>query len=225
MHPKPDPYNEYIDRIGELISGEVKKMYRGEIIVDLRRDVEAFLPRSEQTRSERWIQGERIRAVITNVYKRKGPQVEVSRTSVELLRRLLEQEVPEIDDGKVVIKAAVREPNERAKIAVIATASGIDPVEACLGMKGSRVQAITRELRGEKIDVIEWSDELTIFAARALAPAKVNEVRVIDAEQRLLVAIVSADQLSLAVGKRGQNVRLANQLVGGSIDLRSEDET
>ncbi|HKE59024.1 MAG TPA: S1 RNA-binding domain-containing protein, partial [Pyrinomonadaceae bacterium] len=149
MHPRPDPYDEYSDRIGELISGRVKKMYRGDVIVDLGRDVEAFVPRSEQAAAEQWSQGERIRAVITNVYKRKGPQVEVSRTSSELLRRLFEQEVPEIRAGKVVIKAAVREPNECAKIAVIATESGIDPVNVCLGPKGSHVQAISRELRGE----------------------------------------------------------------------------
>jgi N utilization substance protein A len=154
----------------------------------------------------------------------KGPQVVVSRTSPELLKRLFEMEVPEIYDGTVVIKSAVREPGERAKIAVASTERDVDPVGACVGMKGSRVQAIIRELRGEKIDIIEWSDEPSVFAANALSPAKVNQVRITDIEHRQMEVIVNEDQLSLAIGKRGQNVRLATKLVGWNIDIRSEEE-
>jgi N utilization substance protein A len=163
--------------------------------------------------------------VINNVSKEsKGPQVEVSRTSPELLLRLFEMEVPEIYDGTVVIKSAVREPGERAKIAVMSNERDVDPVGACVGMKGSRVQAIIRELRGEKIDIIEWSDEPSVFAANALSPAKVNQVRITDIENRQMEVIVNEDQLSLAIGKRGQNVRLATKLVGWNIDIRSEEE-
>jgi N utilization substance protein A len=150
--------------------------------------------------------------------------VEVSRTSPELLLRLFEMEVPEIYDGTVVIKSAVREPGERAKIAVMSNERDVDPVGACVGMKGSRVQAIIRELRGEKIDIIEWSDEPSVFAANALSPAKVNQVRITDIENRQMEVIVNEDQLSLAIGKRGQNVRLATKLVGWNIDIRSEEE-
>ncbi len=183
------------------------------------------MPRSQQSRGEQWNQGERIRVVINNVSKEsKGPQVEVSRTSPELLLRLFEMEVPEIYDGTVVIKSAVREPGERAKIAVMSNERDVDPVGACVGMKGSRVQAIIRELRGEKIDIIEWSDEPSVFAANALSPAKVNQVRITDIENRQMEVIVNEDQLSLAIGKRGQNVRLATKLVGWNIDIRSEEE-
>ncbi|HEV2905366.1 MAG TPA: transcription termination/antitermination protein NusA, partial [Pyrinomonadaceae bacterium] len=163
--------------------------------------------------------------VITNVSKEsKGPQIEVSRTSPELLERLFEMEVPEIYDGTVVIKSCVREPGERAKIAVVSNERDVDPVGACVGMKGSRVQAIIRELRGEKIDIIEWSEEPSVFAANALSPAKVNQVRITDIENRQMEVIVNEDQLSLAIGKRGQNVRLATKLVGWNIDIRSEEE-
>src|SRR5688572_3540827 len=205
-------------------NGYVKRFERGNIIVDLG-NLEAILPRSQQSRGEQWNQGERIRVVINNVSKEsKGPQVEVSRTSPELLLRLFEMEVPEIYDGTVVIKSAVREPGERAKIAVMSNERDVDPVGACVGMKGSRVQAIIRELRGEKIDIIEWSDEPSVFAANALSPAKVNQVRITDIENRQMEVIVNEDQLSLAIGKRGQNVRLATKLVGWNIDIRSEEE-
>src|SRR3989454_5134858 len=217
-------YEQYIDKIGDLVNGYVKRFERGNIIVDLG-NLEAILPRSQQSRGEQWNQGERIRVVINNVSKEsKGPQVEVSRTSPELLLRLFEMEVPEIYDGTVVIKSAVREPGERAKIAVMSNERDVDPVGACVGMKGSRVQAIIRELRGEKIDIIEWSDEPSVFAANALSPAKVNQVRITDIEQRQMEVIVNEDQLSLAIGKRGQNVRLATKLVGWNIDIRSEEE-
>ncbi|HZJ43215.1 MAG TPA: transcription termination factor NusA [Pyrinomonadaceae bacterium] len=217
-------YEQYVDKIGDLVNGYVKRFERGNIIVDLG-NLEAILPRSQQSRGEQWNQGERIRVVINNVSKEsKGPQVEVSRTSPELLLRLFEMEVPEIYDGTVVIKSAVREPGERAKIAVMSNERDVDPVGACVGMKGSRVQAIIRELRGEKIDIIEWSDEPSVFAANALSPAKVNQVRITDIENRQMEVIVNEDQLSLAIGKRGQNVRLATKLVGWNIDIRSEEE-
>ncbi|HYN23701.1 MAG TPA: transcription termination factor NusA [Pyrinomonadaceae bacterium] len=217
-------YEQYIDKIGDLVNGYVKRFERGNIIVDLG-NLEAIMPRSQQSRGEQWNQGERIRVVINNVSKEsKGPQVEVSRTSPELLLRLFEMEVPEIYDGTVVIKSAVREPGERAKIAVMSNERDVDPVGACVGMKGSRVQAIIRELRGEKIDIIEWSDEPSVFAANALSPAKVNQVRITDIENRQMEVIVNEDQLSLAIGKRGQNVRLATKLVGWNIDIRSEEE-
>jgi N utilization substance protein A len=217
-------YEQYVDKIGDLVNGYVKRFERGDIIVDLG-TVESLLPRNQQSRGEQWNQGERIRVVIDDVSKEsKGPQVITSRTSPELLRRLFEMEVPEIYDGTVVIKSAVREPGERAKIAVASTERDVDPVGACVGMKGSRVQAIIRELRGEKIDIIEWSDEPSVFAANALSPAKVNQVRITDIERRQMEVIVNEDQLSLAIGKRGQNVRLATKLVGWNIDIRSEEE-
>src|ERR671939_315283 len=177
-------YEQYIDKVGDLVNGYVKRFERGDIIVDLG-TVESVLPRNQQSRGEQWNQGERIRVVIDDVSKEsKGPQVVTSRTSPELLKRLFEMEVPEIYDGTVVIKSAVREPGERAKIAVASTERDVDPVGACVGMKGSRVQAIIRDLRGEKIDIIEWSDEPSVFAANALSPAKVNQVRITDIENR-----------------------------------------
>src|SRR5438045_4266358 len=217
-------YELYIDKVGDLVNGYIKRFERGDIIVDLG-TVESLLPRNQQSRGETWNQGERIRVVIDDVSKEsKGPQVIVSRTSPEILKRLFEMEVPEIYDGTVVIKSAVREPGERAKIAVMSNERDVDPVGACVGMKGSRVQAIIRELRGEKIDIIEWSDEPSVFAANALSPAKVNQVRITDIENRQMEVIVNEDQLSLAIGKRGQNVRLATKLVGWNSDIRSEEE-
>jgi N utilization substance protein A len=218
-------YEQYIDKVGDLINGYIKRFERGDLVIDLGENIEAVLPRGQQSRGEQWNQGERVRVVIEDVSKEsKGPQVVVSRSSPELLRRLFEMEVPEIYDGTVVIKSAVREPGERAKIAVASTERDVDPVGACVGMKGSRVQAIIRELRGEKIDIIEWSDEPSVFAANALSPAKVNQVRITDIERRQMEVIVNEDQLSLAIGKRGQNVRLATKLVGWNIDIRSEEE-
>jgi N utilization substance protein A len=217
-------YEQYIDKVGDLVNGYIKRFERGDLIVDLG-TVEAVLPRNQQSRGEQWNQGERVRVAIEDVSKEsKGPQVVVSRTSPELIKRLFEMEVPEIYDGTVVIKSAVREPGERAKIAVASIERDVDPVGACVGMKGSRVQAIIRELRGEKIDIIEWSDEPSVFAANALSPAKVNQVRITDIERRQMEVIVNEDQLSLAIGKRGQNVRLATKLVGWNIDIRSEEE-
>jgi N utilization substance protein A len=218
-------YDQYVDKIGDLMNGYIKRFERGDAIVDIGGNIEAILPRSQQSRGESWNQGERIRVVISNVYKdAKGPQIEVSRSSPELLKRLFEMEVPEIYDGTVVIKSAVREPGDRAKIAVTSTERDVDPVGACVGMKGSRVQSIIKELRGEKIDIIEWSEEPSIFAANALSPAKVNKVNITNIEKKQMEVIVNEDQLSLAIGKRGQNVRLATKLVGWNIDIRSEED-
>ena len=217
-------YDEYIDRKGELINGMVKRFERGDMIVDLGNNLEAVLPKKEQVRSENWAQGERIRVVIVDVSKDlKGQQIIVSRTSAELLKRLFEMEVPEIYDDTVVIKSAVREPGDRAKIAVASNEKDVDPVGACVGMKGSRVQSIIKELRGEKIDIIEWSEEPSVFAANALSPAKVSQVRIVDINRRVMEVIVTEDQLSLAIGKKGQNVRLATRLVGWDINIISED--
>ena len=218
-------YNEYIDRVGEILNGTVKRFERGDVIVDLGR-TEAVVPRSEQARHERYSQGERIRAVIVDVHKQpKGPQIVLSRTDPRLLVKLFETEVPEIYDGTVVIKNAVRAPGERAKVAVYSRERDVDPVGACVGMKGSRVQSIIRELRGEKIDIIEYSDDLVTFAQSALAPAKITRVSVThQGEVPHLDVIVEDEQLSLAIGKRGQNVRLASELIGSRIDIKSESD-
>jgi N utilization substance protein A len=218
-------YNEYIDRVGEVLNGTVKRFERGDIIVDLGR-TEAVVPRQEQARHERYSQGERIRAVIVEVHKQpKGPQIVLSRTDPRLLVKLFETEVPEIYDGTVVIKNAVRAPGERAKVAVYSRERDVDPVGACVGMKGSRVQSIIRELRGEKIDIIEYSDDLVTFAQSALAPAKITRVSVThQGEVPHLDVIVEDEQLSLAIGKRGQNVRLASELIGCRIDIKSESD-
>jgi N utilization substance protein A len=218
-------YNEYIDRVGEVLNGTVKRFERGDIVVDLGR-TEAVVPRAEQARHERYSQGERIRAVIVEVHKQpKGPQIVLSRTDPRLLVKLFETEVPEIYDGTVVIKNAVRAPGERAKVAVYSRERDVDPVGACVGMKGSRVQSIIRELRGEKIDIIEYSDDLVTFAQSALAPAKITRVSVThQGEVPHLDVIVEDEQLSLAIGKRGQNVRLASELIGARIDIKSESD-
>ena len=218
-------YNEFIDRVGEVVNGTVKRFERGDIVVDLGR-TEAVVPRGEQARHERYSQGERIRAVIVEVHQQpKGPQVVLSRTDPRLLVKLFEMEVPEIYDGTVQIKAAVRAPGERAKVAVISRERDVDPVGACVGMKGSRVQSIIRELRGEKIDIIEHSDDLVTFAQSALAPARITRVSVTHhGEEPHLDVIVEDEQLSLAIGKRGQNVRLAAQLLGSQIEIKSESD-
>lgn len=217
-------YEEYIDRKGELINGTVKRFERGDMIIDLGNNLEAIVPKREQSRGETWNQGERIRVAIVDVSKdQKGQQIRASRASSELLKRLFEMEVPEIYDDTVVIKSAVREPGDRAKIAVSSNEKDVDPVGACVGMKGSRVQSIIKELRGEKIDIIEWSDEPSVFAANALSPAKVSQVRITDINNRQMEVIVGEDQLSLAIGKKGQNVRLATRLVGWDINIVSEE--
>ncbi|HMS08843.1 MAG TPA: transcription termination factor NusA [Pyrinomonadaceae bacterium] len=217
-------YEEYIDKKGTMQQGTIKRFERGDIIVEFQNGQEAVLPRKQQSRGEMWNQGERIRAVIIDVSKeQKGQQIILSRASEDLVKQLFELEVPEIYDGTVVIKSCVREPGDRAKIAVTSNEKDVDPVGACVGMKGSRVQSIIKELRGEKIDIIEWSDEPSVFAANALSPAKVSQVRITDIENRRMDVIVGEDQLSLAIGKRGQNVRLATRLVGWDINIVSEE--
>jgi N utilization substance protein A len=217
-------YTEYSERIGEVVTGLIKRFEKGDLIIDLGK-TEAVCPRKEQARHENYRQDDRIRAVIVEVNRlTKGPQVVASRTSPILLKHLFEMEVPEIYDGTISIVEAVREPGERAKVAVISKESDVDPVGACVGMKGVRVQSIIRELRGEKIDIVQYSPETTTFAMNALNPAKVNRVHIIDDVEKILEVVVNEDQLSLAIGKRGQNVRLAAKLLGWRIDIKSEEE-
>jgi N utilization substance protein A len=219
-------YNEYFPKVGELMSGTVKRFERGDMIVDLGKS-EAIIPRDQQSRAERYGQGERIRSILYDVHKNpKGPQLVLSRTDPRLLIRLFEMEVPEIYDGTVVIKGAVRQPGERAKVAVRSRERDVDPVGACVGMRGSRVQSIMRELHGEKIDVILYSDDLITFAQNALAPAKITRVSPIHHEDGTmsLDCVVEDDQLSLAIGKKGQNVRLASALIGMKIEIKGETE-
>src|SRR5450432_1971930 len=219
-------YNEYFPKLGELMSGTVKRFERGDMIVDLGK-TEAIIPRDQQSRAERYGQGERIRSILYDVHKNpKGPQLVLSRTDPRLLIRLFEMEVPEIYDGTVVIKGAVRQPGERAKVAVRSRERDVDPVGACVGMRGSRVQAIMRELRGERIDIIQYSDDLITFAQNALAPAKITRVSPIHHEDATmsLDCVVEDDQLSLAIGKKGQNVRLASALIGMKIEIKGESE-
>ncbi len=217
-------YKEYAGRAGELINGVVKRFERGNIIIDLGR-TEALLPKKEQSKAERYSQGDRVRAIIVEVDRNaKGPQVIVSRTDERLLIKLFEMEVPEIYDGTVCIERAVRDPGDRAKVAVRSKDRDVDPVGACVGMKGSRVQSIIRELRGEKIDIVQYSDDVSTFVTNALNPAKINRVQLIDPENRGLEVVVDDEQLSLAIGKKGQNVRLASRLAGWKIDIKSEQE-
>jgi N utilization substance protein A len=217
-------YREYIGRVGEMINGVVKRFERGNIVIDLGR-TEAVLPKKEQSRAERYSQGDRIRAVIVDVdHNAKGPQVIISRTDERLLMKLFEMEVPEIYDGTVVIERAVRDPGDRAKVAVVSKDRDVDPVGACVGMKGSRVQSIIRELRGEKIDIVQYSDDVSTLVTNSLNPAKINRVQIVDTENKVLEVVVDDEQLSLAIGKKGQNVRLASRLCGWRIDIKSEQE-
>jgi len=242
-------HKNYSDRVGDMINGIVKRMDRGSLIVELG-DTEGVIPRSHQVRHERYSQGDRVRAVVVDVtMDANRPQVVLSRTSPMLLGKLLEMEVPEIYDGTVIIRICVREPGERAKVAVFSKDSDVDPVGACVGLKGSRVQAITRELKGEKIDIIPFSSDLVTFAQSALSPAKINRVAVreepitvivrdeegqpvLDEEgntvteegkEVVLDVIVNTEQLSLAIGKRGQNVRLASRLLDCRIEIKSQE--
>ncbi|MGD0693876.1 MAG: transcription termination factor NusA [Terriglobia bacterium] len=217
-------YAEYSQRIGELVNCTVKRIEGPDIIVDLGR-TEARMPRKEQSRLESYQLGERLRAIITMVDRAaRGPQVIVSRADASLVQKLFQMEVPEIYDGTVVIRAIAREAGERTKVAVYSKDPDVDCVGACVGMKGMRVQSIIRELRGEKIDIIEFSEDTVAFAGNALSPAKINHVSVVDAEQKHLEVIVDDSQLSLAIGKKGQNVRLAAKLLGWRIDIKSEEE-
>ncbi|HVB86370.1 MAG TPA: transcription termination factor NusA [Candidatus Dormibacteraeota bacterium] len=217
-------YNEYHTRVGELVNCVVKRTEGPDLIVDLGR-TEARLPKREQSRLEAYNIGDRLRVTIRAVERAaKGPQVVVSRADPILVQRLFEMEVPEIYDGTVQIRAVAREAGERTKIAVESRDKDVDPVGACVGMKGMRVQSIIRELRGEKIDIIPYNEETVAFAQKALSPAKVTRVQIVEPEEKRLEVIVEDTQLSLAIGKKGQNVRLASKLIGWNIDIKSEEE-
>jgi transcription termination/antitermination protein NusA len=217
-------FHEYQDRVGELITGIVQQSDSRYTLVQLRERVEALLPRSEQVHGERYDHGQRVKAIITDVSNQaKGPSIIVSRRSPELIRALFELEVPEIADGLVEIQNVAREPGYRSKIAVVSHASGVDPVGACVGPRGSRVRMVVSELRGEKIDIIPFNEEPARFVAKALSPARVREV-LVDDEAKQATVIVPDDQLSLAIGKDGLNARLAARLTGWRVDIRSETE-
>lgn len=217
-------FNEYAHRQGEVMTAMVKRLELQDVIFDLGK-AEARMPRREQSRLEQFSVGERVRVILLRVDRAaKGPQVVVSRAAPELVQSLFQSEVPEIYDGTVMVRAIAREAGERTKIAVQSRDKDVDPVGACVGMKGMRVQSIIRELRGEKIDIIEFSDEVTTFAEKALQPAKVSRVSITDLTEKQLEVIVDDTQLSLAIGKKGQNVRLAAKLLGWKIDIKSEEE-
>jgi N utilization substance protein A len=217
-------FNEYAHRAGEILTATVKRLEPMDVIFDLGK-TEARMPKREQSRLEQFAIGERVRVVLLRVDRAaKGPQVIVSRAAPALVQSLFQSEVPEIYDGTVTIRAIAREAGERSKIAVMSRDKDVDPVGACVGMKGMRVQSIIRELRGEKIDIIEYSDEITTFAEKALQPAKVSRVSITDLAEKQLEVIVDDTQLSLAIGKKGQNVRLAAKLLQWKIDIKSEEE-
>jgi len=214
-------FNEFKDRLGELVNGIVRRYERGDLIIDLGR-TEALLPHREQVPRENYRQGDRVRAYISDVrMATKGPQIILSRTHPALLIELFKMEVPEVSEGIVEIKAVSREPGSRAKIAVLSNDPDVDPIGACVGMRGARVQNVVSELRGEKIDIINWTPDIARFACAALSPAEVTRVYV-DNDEESLEMIVPDDQLSLAIGKKGQNVRLAAKLTGWKIDIMSE---
>src|SRR5436190_741181 len=216
-------YNEFKDRVGEIVNGLVKRVEFGNIVVDLGR-AEAMLRRDELLPRESFRQGERVRAYIYDVREEtRGPQIFLSRTHPQFMAKLFAQEVPEIYDGIIEIKAVARDPGSRAKIAVISRDSSIDPVGACVGMRGSRVQAVVNELQGEKIDIIPWSQDPATFIVNGLQPAEVSKV-VLDEDAERIEVVVPDEQLSLAIGRRGQNVRLASQLTGWDIDILTEQE-
>jgi N utilization substance protein A len=217
-------FAEYNQRIGDVVNSTVKRFENGDIILEVGR-IEAVLPRKEQSRAESYAPADRVRTVIKGVNRSaKGPQIVLSRTDPALLIKLFEQEVPEIYDGTVMIRGAVREAGDRAKVAVFSRERDVDPVGACVGMKGTRVQSIIRELRGEKIDIVEWSEDPIAFVTNALSPAKVQRVSIVDDRDKVMEVIVEDKQLSLAIGKKGQNVRLAAKLTGWRIDIKSEEE-
>src|SRR5437660_987256 len=216
-------YNEFKGREGQLVNGIVQRFEKRNIIVNLGR-TDAILPEKEQVPRERYRQGDRIRAYIVSVeITSRGPQIVLSRTHPGMLIKLFEQEVPEIYEGIVEVKGAAREPGGRAKIAVVSNDPDVDPVGACVGMKGTRVQSVVQELRGEKIDIVHWIPDQAEYVCRALAPAKVSKI-IIDDDEHSMEVIVPDDQLSLAIGKKGQNVRLASRLTTWRIDVRSEAE-
>ena len=217
-------YAEYHKHVGEVVNCVVKRFENGDIIVELGK-TEGRLGKRDQSKLESFAPNERIRVVITKVDKTaKGPQVMVSRTDPALVQHLFQTEVPEIYDGTVQIRSIAREAGERTKIAVTSRERDVDPVGACVGMKGTRVQSIIRELRGEKIDIIQWNEDVVAFATNSISPAKVSRVSILDSTEKIMEMVVEDSQLSLAIGKKGQNVRLASKLIGWRIDIKSEEE-
>ena len=217
-------FAEYIDRIGQVVNGVIKRVEFGNVIVDLGNRAEGIIRRDECIPREHFNNGDRVRSYIFDVREElRGPQIFLSRSHPQFMSKLFTQEVPEIYDGVIEIKSVARDPGSRAKIAVISSDTSIDPVGACVGMRGSRVQAVVAELQGEKIDIINWSDQPANFIVNALAPAEVTKV-VLDEEQNRIEVVVPDEQLSLAIGRRGQNVRLASQLTGWDIDILTEAE-
>src|SRR5438552_9973751 len=217
-------YAEYHKHVGEIVNCVVKRFETGDIIVELGK-TEGKLGKRDQSRLENFSVGDRIRVVITKVEKTtKGPQVMVSRTDPILVQHLFQTEVPEIYDGTVQIRSTAREAGERTKIAVTSREKDVDPVGACVGMKGTRVQSIIRELRGEKIDIIQWHDDVVTFATNAISPAKISRVSIVDSNDKVMEMVVEDSQLSLAMGKKGQNGRLASKLIGWRMDIKSDEE-
>src|SRR5881296_2873291 len=217
-------YAEYHKHVGEVVNCVVKRFENGDIIVELGK-TEGKLGKREQSRLENFSVSDRVRVIITKVEKTsKGPQVIVSRTAPELVQHLFQTEVPEIYDSTVRIKSIAREAGERTKIAVASRERDVDPVGACVGMKGTRVQSIIRELRGEKIDIIQWNDDVIAFATNSISPAKISRVSIAESNEKIMEMVVEDSQLSLAIGKKGQNVRLASKLIGWRIDIKSEEE-
>jgi len=218
-------YQEFLKKKGEIVSGTIARADRFGVYVNISNRVEGFLPYREGIPKEKYYQGQVLKGVVIDVEStRKGPRVKISRTHPDFLKKLFEFEVPEILQGLVEIKAVAREPGDRAKIAVYSVDEKIDPVGACVGVKGSRVQAVVRELQGEKIDVVQWSPNPEVFIARALQPAQVSKVVIVDKEERVAIAVIPDDQRSLAIGKEGQNVRLAARLTRWKIDIKSLEQ-
>ncbi|MBN2430423.1 MAG: transcription termination/antitermination protein NusA [Acidobacteria bacterium] len=217
-------YENFIEKVGSLLTGTVKRYEDKNVVFEVG-EAEAYLPYKEQVPSENYGRGERMRLLVLKVSKSaKEPQILVSRAHPDLVKRLFELEVPEVYEGTVVIKGVVREPGERTKIAVMSREPDVDPVGACVGMKGSRIMTIIKEMRGEKIDIIEWAEDPVDFAVNALSPAEIVRVLIQDPSERVMEVIVDTDNLSLAIGKKGQNVRLAARLIGWHIDIKSEEE-
>jgi N utilization substance protein A len=216
-------YGEFAPRIGEIVTGVVRRIEDSVIILEVNRTEVAF-PVREKLPNEEPQRGDLVKAVIAQVLKGyQGPQIIVSRTSPRFLARLLETETPEIANGTIVIKDIVRQPGERAKVAVASLERDIDPVGACIGVKGNRILAISKELQGEKVDIIGWSSDLVTYAKAALSPAKVDRLQIVSRSEKAMLAIVPQDQLSLAIGKKGINVKLASRLVGWKISIKQED--
>jgi N utilization substance protein A len=218
-------FGEFSERLGEVVTAVVRRFERGNVIVDLGNNVEGIMHRDEQSKNERYNQNDRTKVVIVGADRStKEPQVKCSRADARLLIKLFEMEVPEVYDGTVVIKNASREAGDRSKIAVYSTDSDVDPIGACVGMGGSRVRSIIRELKGERLDIIRYSDDIATFASNSLSPARINRVVLSDPFNKRLEVIVDDDQLSLAIGKKGQNVRLGSKLVGWTIEVKTEEQ-